>query len=685
MIEKLADCAIMEYVSLCTFIFGRAKWSFCLVRPLYTNASHEVECGVRNMSQRIPQEVIEEIRRQSNIVDVVGQYVQLKKSGKNYFGLCPFHEERSPSFSVAEDKQMYHCFGCGKGGNVFKFLQEVDGLSFPESVKKVADMEGVQLNYDFASTASAEPSEHQRQQNELIKLHEKAAEIFHHVLLNTQAGEQALSYLKGRGLTEEIIAEFQIGFAPRERILLKKIFENEEVSDELLDASGLMTQRDNGEWLDRFYQRIMFPIRNAQGKIIAFSGRILQAENFDSDKMPKYLNSPETLIFNKRQTLFNYDQAKNEARKEQELTLFEGFMDVIAAWTAGVKNGVASMGTSLTNEQIKMIQRASNKLLLCYDGDSAGIEATKRALDLLSSETTLELSIARLPDGLDPDDYIGKYGAEEFVRLTKNGRETEFTFKMSYFKRGKNLKNEQERFGYLQEMVKELVKVPSVIEREVYINQIAEEFDISVEAISEEIRGAQQDGHREKRENRQKRQAPEFNHYEPPMDDLEPHYDEPMPTVEQRAPKEYQVKPMTYGEKAEQMLLFRIMHERAVHAKINQVSEFAFIHDEYQELYSHFNDYMLTQGSFVEADFLSYLQEDYLKEKFVTISYIEMSEESSVKEIDDYILALKRYRLESIKQQKIIAQKEASRTGNKQLEQELTVEIINIQRQLKSV
>lgn len=640
---------------------------------------------MNNMSQRIPQEVIEEIRRQSNIVDVVGQYVQLKKSGKNYFGLCPFHEERSPSFSVAEDKQMYHCFGCGKGGNVFKFLQEVDGLSFPESVRKVADMGNVQLEYEFTDASQAEPNEHQRQQNELIKLHEKAADIFHHVLLNTQAGEQALNYLKGRGLTEDIITEFQIGFAPRERILLKKIFENEAVSDELLDASGLMTQRDNGEWLDRFYQRIMFPIRNAQGKIIAFSGRILQVENFDNDKMPKYLNSPETLIFNKRQTLFNYDQAKNEARKEQELTLFEGFMDVIAAWNAGVKNGVASMGTSLTNEQIKMIQRTSNKLLLCYDGDSAGIEATKRALDLLSSETTLELSIARLPDGLDPDDYIGKYGPEEFVRLTKNGRETEFTFKMSYFKRGKNLKNEQERFGYLQEIVKELVKVPSVIEREVYINQIAEEFEISVEAITEEIRGAQKDGHRESRENRQKRQAPEFNHYEPPMDYQEPHYDEPMPAPESRSPKEYQVKPMTYGEKAEQMLLFRIMHERAVRAKINQVSEFAFIHDEYQELYSHFNDYMLTQGTFVEADFLSYLQEDYLKEKFVTVSYIEMSEESSVKEIDDYLLALKRYRLESVKQQKIIAQKEASRTGNKQLEQELTVEIINIQRELKSV
>lgn len=634
---------------------------------------------MNDMSQRIPQEVIEEIRRQSNIVDLVGQYVQLKKSGKNYFGLCPFHEERSPSFSVAEDKQMYHCFGCGKGGNIFKFLQEVDGVSFPEAVKKVADMGSVQLEYDFLDRAAAEPNEQQREQNDLIKLHETAADIFHHVLLNTQAGEQALDYLIGRGLTEEIIAEFQIGFAPRERILLQKVFENEQVSDELLEASGLMTQRDDGQWLDRFYQRIMFPIRNAQGKIIAFSGRILQADNFDSERMPKYLNSPETLIFNKRQTLFNYDQAKNVARKEQELTLFEGFMDVIAAWNAGVKNGVASMGTSLTNEQIKMIQRSSNRLLLCYDGDSAGIEATKRALDLLSSETTLELSIARLPEGLDPDDYIGKYGAEEFVRLTKNGRETEFTFKMSYFKRGKNLKNEQERFGYLQEIIKELVKVPSVIEREVYINQIAEEFDISVDAITEEIRGVQQVDRQESREKRQKRQYQQRD----PAQLTGRGYQETAP--EPRVTKEYQVKPMTYGEKAEQLLLFRIMHERSVQARINQLSEFAFIHDDYQELYNHFNDYMLTQGEFVEADFLSYLQEDYLKEKFVTVSYIELSEESSVKEIDDYLLSLKRYRLEAIKQQKIIAQKEASRTGNKQLEQELTVEIINIQRQLKSV
>lgn len=619
---------------------------------------------MRKMSQRIPQEVIEEIRRQSNIVDVVGQYVQLKKSGKNYFGLCPFHEERSPSFSVTEDKQMFHCFGCGKGGNVFKFLQEVDGLSFPESVKKVADMGHFQLDYQFDAFADVEPTAEVRNQQELIKLHTTASELYHHVLLNTQAGEQALDYLKTRGLTEELIVEFQIGFAPRERLLLQKVFENDSVSDELLEESGLMTRREYGQWLDRFYQRIMFPIRDGQGKIVAFSGRILQTEQVDTTKMPKYLNSPETAIFNKRQVLFNFDQAKGAARKENELILFEGFMDVIAAWSTGIKNGVASMGTSLTNEQIQMIRRTSEGVLLAYDGDNAGFEATNRALDLLASQTALDLSVITFPEGLDPDDYIKKYGPEEFVTLIKSRRETDFTFKMQYYKKGKNLQNEQERFNYIQELVKELAKIPSVIEREVYIKQLSEEFGISPEAIAEEIRGSQQIDRQEHREQRQQRHA-EVQRQEPTR------------------PKEYQVKPLSVGEKAEQMLLFRIMNERGVHAKINQLADFSFIHDEYQELYTHFNDYMLTQGKFVEADFLNYLQADYLKEILVKISYLNMSTESSQPEIEDYLVAIVNQRLEILKEQKLSEQKEASRTGNKQLEQELAVEIINIQRRLK--
>ena len=619
------------------------------------------------MSQRIPQEVIEDIRTRTNIVDVVGQYVQLKKSGKNFFGLCPFHEERSPSFSVAEDKQIYYCFGCGKGGNVFNFIQEVEGLNFPAAVQKTAEISNLPLNYTFTpEQQDQELSATQQHDRVLLQVHETAAELYHHVLLNTQAGEAALDYLLARGLSKELITEFQIGFAPRERTLLQQVLAREHISTEALRDSGLMTVREDGSMLDRFYQRIIFPIKNTQGKIVAFSGRILLADDYDTSRMPKYLNSPETAIFNKRQVLFNFHQAKNEGRKAQEIILFEGFMDVIAAWAAGVKHGVASMGTSLTQEQLQMIQRQSQNVLLCYDGDHAGQEASLRALTLIEKETTLEVSLIRLTDGLDPDDYIKKYGAEQFANLIKNGRETPFTFKMHHLKQGRNLQNEQERFNYLEDLLKELVKVPSVIEREVYTQQLAQEFDISTEAITSEIRQLQQNDHQAHRQERHERRQERDRR-------------------EQVIPQVQQVQRLSVGEKAEEMLLYRIMHERGVQAEINQLPDFAFSHDHYQELYQHINDYLLTQAEFSPADFINYLQADYLKKLFVKISYLNLSEASSPQEIKDYLVAIEQETLRKKQQEKIIAQREASRTGNKQLEQELALEIINLQRKLKRV
>lgn len=222
------------------------------------------------MAQRIPQEVIEEVRQRTNIVDVVGQYVQLKKSGKNYMGLCPFHEERSPSFSVAEDKQIFHCFGCGKGGTVFNFLQEIEGINFPESVRRVAELEQIPVNIDWTNTMDSNPTENV-QNRKLIELHKKAADLYHHVLMNTQIGEPALNYLLERGLTKELIETFKIGFAPQKRDFLSQVFQNEEVAEDLSKESGLFIQRDNGEFLDRFYQRVMFPISDDRGNVIAFS------------------------------------------------------------------------------------------------------------------------------------------------------------------------------------------------------------------------------------------------------------------------------------------------------------------------------------------------------------------------------------------------------------------------------
>lgn len=629
------------------------------------------------MAQRIPQEVIEDIRNQSNIVEVVGQFVQLKKSGKNHFGLCPFHEERSPSFSVAEDKQMYHCFGCGKGGNVFKFLQDLEGLTFPESVKKVADISNIAIDLAFVGQPQPADTPEQKERVALIKLHEEAADLYHHILLNTEVGSEALSYLNQRGLTEEIIKEFQIGFAPSERILLQKIYERDDVTQELQLASGLMSERQDGQLVDRFYQRIMFPIRDARGQTVAFSGRILPQEHVDSSKQPKYLNSAETTLFNKREVLFNFDKAKGFARKEQELILFEGFMDVIAAWRAGVKHGVASMGTSLTNEQIRMIQKTTEQVLICYDGDSAGIEATKRGLELLGTQTNLELGVLSIPGGLDPDDYLKEHGPEQFKEFVKTGRESVFTFMMRYHHRGKNMQAEQDRFTYLEQIVKELVKVQSVIEREVYISQISQEFGISVEGISAELAKEKQSVRKEYKEQRQTptQQDDWVDSYE------EPHYPEqPIGQVQ-----EYQERPLTTGERAEKLLLFRIMTERGVQGRISQQPDFSFNHDDYQELYQHFMDYMLMNPSFDAAAFVDYLQAESLKQQFVKIFYQDLSEESSEKEITDYLTAIAQAKLEEIKQQKIKEQREASRVGNKQLEQELTIEIINIQRNLKSL
>ncbi|GMA54118.1 hypothetical protein GCM10025857_54750 [Alicyclobacillus contaminans] len=224
---------------------------------------------------RIPQQVIDDIRDKTNIVDVIGQYVQLKKSGsKNYSGLCPFHNEKTPSFSVAEDKQFYYCFGCGRGGNVFSFIQEIEGLSFVESVLKVAEMQGVEVSEQYKNVSVENQVDSQQQQ--LIQLHEKAAEVYHHMLVNTAVGQEALDYLHQRGLDDDLIEEFNIGFAPNQRDFLVRVFQNESLDSKAFPESGLFVERENEELVDRFYQRIMFPIRNFQGKTVGFSGRFLQ-------------------------------------------------------------------------------------------------------------------------------------------------------------------------------------------------------------------------------------------------------------------------------------------------------------------------------------------------------------------------------------------------------------------------
>ncbi|EKF8800753.1 DNA primase [Enterococcus faecalis] len=623
------------------------------------------------MAQRIPQEVIEEVRHRTNIVDIIGQYVQLKKSGKNYMGLCPFHEERSPSFSVAEDKQIFHCFGCGKGGTVFNFLQEIEGISFPESVKRVADLEHLSVDFDWSEPREVADTPENQQRRSLLQLHSKAAELYHHILVNTKIGESALNYLLERGLTQELIETFQIGFAPQKRDFLSQVFKNEQLDETLFEPSGLFVQRDNGTFLDRFYQRIMFPINDPQGNVIAFSGRLLKTADFPGDEMPKYLNSPETTLFNKRETLFNFDKARKEIRKENTVLLFEGFMDVIAAWQSGVKSGVASMGTSLTNEQIRRLERVAKEVVICYDGDNAGVQATNRAIQLLQENSHFDLSIVSIPEKLDPDEYVRKYGAEAFQNLANHGRETVFSFKMNYHRLTRNMNNEKEQLDYVNELLRELTNVQSPLERDRYLNQIAQEFQLSVHSLEEQFNQLKQEQRSVQRQERQQFYQDEM--MPPPME--EPVFEE----------NHVQNKlPLTQVQKAERSLLFRLMNEQGVRQTIQQLPDFSFAHDEYQELYFLLESYATLHQSFDIADFINFLQDNQTKQLAIEIAYQNLSEESSEREVADLLHVIALSSIAEAIEQKKIQQQEAKRVGNQQLEAELTMEIIQLARQLKA-
>lgn len=623
------------------------------------------------MAQRIPQEVIEEVRHRTNIVDIIGQYVQLKKSGKNYMGLCPFHEERSPSFSVAEDKQIFHCFGCGKGGTVFNFLQEIEGISFPESVKRVADLEHLSVDFDWSEPREVADTPENQQRRSLLQLHSKAAELYHHILVNTKIGEPALNYLLERGLTQELIETFQIGFAPQKRDFLSQVFKNEQLDETLFEPSGLFVQRDNGTFLDRFYQRIMFPINDPQGNVIAFSGRLLKTADFPGDEMPKYLNSPETTLFNKRETLFNFDKARKEIRKENTVLLFEGFMDVIATWQSGVKSGVASMGTSLTNEQIRRLERVAKEVVICYDGDNAGVQATNRAIQLLQENSHFDLSIVSIPEKLDPDEYVRKYGAEAFQNLANHGRETVFSFKMNYHRLTRNMNNEKEQLDYVNELLRELTNVQSPLERDRYLNQIAQEFQLSVHSLEEQFNQLKQEQRSVQRQERQQFYQDEM--MPPPME--EPVFEE----------NHVQNKlPLTQVQKAERSLLFRLMNEQGVRQTVQQLPDFSFAHDEYQELYFLLESYATLHQSFDIADFINFLQDNQTKQLAIEIAYQNLSEESSEREVADLLHVIALSSIAEAIEQKKIQQQEAKRVGNQQLEAELTMEIIQLARQLKA-
>ncbi len=349
------------------------------------------------------------VKQQADIVRVVGEYVRLKKSGQNFTGLCPFHSEKTPSFAVHPVKQIYHCFGCGAGGDVFKFVMEMDKISFPEAIRAVAEKCGIAV--PRARERSPEERQENQQRTSLVDLHREAAAFFVHQLNGTPEGRAAKAYLLDRGLDSEAMARFGIGFAPSGGEALLRAMK-QKYPEKVLEASGLFSRDQNGRLYDRFRRRVMFPIANDSGKVVAFGGRAL------GDDLPKYLNSPETPIYSKSNVLYHLDRAKEALRQSDFAVLVEGYMDAIAVARAGISNVVASCGTSLTEPQVKLLSRFTRRIIVNYDPDTAGQVATERSLTLLL-EQGAEVKVLALPGGKDPDSFIKAEGAAAYTKLLK--------------------------------------------------------------------------------------------------------------------------------------------------------------------------------------------------------------------------------------------------------------------------
>ena len=420
---------------------------------------------------RYSEEILNEVRQSNDIVDVISQYVHLKRSGRNYFGLCPFHNEKSPSFSVSPDKQIFHCFGCGVGGNVITFVSQIEGLNFVETVQMLAERANIQL----PTLQNNGDTQREILKDKVYKVNEFAAEYYHQNLYKPQA-KMAQEYVKKRQLTNETLKSFRIGFSGKFDELYQELKKQGFQEQEILE-SGLVNKNERGQYIDRYRNRLMFPICDARGRVIAFGGRVLD------DSKPKYINSPENVVYSKGRHLFGLNVAKKGDTKK--ILIVEGYMDVISLHQRGITNVVASLGTALTEQQGWLLRKNSEQIILSFDSDEAGIKAKLRSIEILQN-MGCDLRVLQLEGAKDPDEYILKYGNMRF----QNAVDKAFSvveFKVKILKKELDLDNTNDKIKFLNEIAKLISKVDNTMEREVYIEKIAKEYDISKEAIYAEV------------------------------------------------------------------------------------------------------------------------------------------------------------------------------------------------------
>ncbi|KTT83518.1 DNA primase [Mammaliicoccus sciuri] len=542
---------------------------------------------------RIEQELINEIREKNDILDVVSEYVKLEKRGRNYIGLCPFHDEKTPSFSVSEDKQICHCFGCKKGGNVFQFIQEIKGISFVDAVRELGDKVDIHLEQQETAPTEGIVDDHIK----MIEMHELMANNYHYILKHTEEGEAALNYLKSRGFTEELINDRKIGYAPNHYKFTHDFLEKNGYDAVLAYEAGLLSRNDETfDYFDRFRDRIIFPLLNFQGKTVGFSGRTY------TDQSPKYLNSPETPIFQKRKMLYNIDRARKFIRQNDEVILLEGFMDVIKSFEADIKQVVATMGTALSREHVTMVKKLASNVTLLYDGDFAGKEAAINVgKDLLNEG--LNVFVVNLPKTMDPDDYITEYGSDAFKSFVEGQKQSYVTFKaqqLYYANENNDLKHEQ----HIEELIHDINLIQSEFLRKKVLQQVADLYKVDVNSLKNRLSPNIVQNYTD------------YNNFVPEMKE----------------------KKLDKIGRAEQALLKHFMNHKQLfleyHSRINQ-EDFTSLNN--RVIFSRLNGYYKNNDVFNISDFSSYIEEHQIIETVMYLDSLLINDEPETEEIEDYI------------------------------------------------
>lgn len=591
---------------------------------------------------RIDQSIINEIKDKTDILDLVSEYVKLEKRGRNYIGLCPFHDEKTPSFTVSEDKQICHCFGCKKGGNVFQFTQEIKDISFVEAVKELGDR--VNVAVDIEATQSNSNVQIASDDLQMIEMHELIQEFYYYALTKTVEGEKALTYLLERGFTDALIKERGIGFAPDSSHFCHDFLQKKGYDIELAYEAGLLSRNEeNFSYYDRFRNRIMFPLKNAQGRIVGYSGRTYTGQE------PKYLNSPETPIFQKRKLLYNLDKARKSIRKLDEIVLLEGFMDVIKSDTAGLKNVVATMGTQLSDEHITFIRKLTSNITLMFDGDFAGSEATLKTGQHLLQQG-LNVFVIELPSGMDPDEYIGKYGNDAFTAFVKNDKKSFAHYKVSILK-DEIAHNDLSYERYLKELSHDISFMKSSILQQKAINDVAPFFNVSPEQLANEI---------------QFNQAP-ANYY--PEDEYGG-YIEPEPIGMAQFDK------LSRQEKAERAFLKHLMRDKDTFLNYYEsVDKDNFTNQHFKYVFEVLHDFYAENDQYNISDAVQYVNSNELRETLISLEQYSLNDEPYENEIDDYVNVINENGQETIESlnHKL---REATRIGDVELQKYYLQQIV---------